>query len=208
MLKTSKRCDVCSLVTDHRNDVLLNKIANSAHFMKGGQSLKDLQAEYADRFSYRSLLNHVKKHQFLSDDDFTKRHLNQIVKKAEAQVLRRNIESKEVWDEVITKGMEKLQNGEMFMKTADLLKAAKDKSDFNLKSKDQQLAMMDMVWHFTSGENNREDRKPYDSRIVEGTAVTDFDPAAEPAGDTERRADESRSFYQSLAGDAPSPGTN
>lgn len=191
MLKTSKACSVCVLIKDNRNDSLLNRIYNSAFYMKTGETLKNLQQDYPDKFSYTSLRNHVKKHQFLSEQDFTDRHLKQIVRKAETQMVRKAIESSKVWDEVIDKGMESLENGELTITANNLLKAAKDKQDFEFKKKDQQLAMMEMVYHFASGENNQEMSKPYDRNLVnergtviEGETVADNDPAAGTADGT------------------------
>lgn len=169
-------------------------------------SLQQIHEEYADLFSYKSLIRHVKNHQFLSEDDFNDRHLRQIAKQAEKQILKKQIEAKEVWDEVITQGMEKLQSGELTMKTADLLKAAKDKSDHQMKVKDQQLAMAEMMWHFASGEN--EDSKNYDRRIIEGKAVTDFDPTEVPTGDIETRENGPGGIYYPASWDAAALGTS
>lgn len=204
MIKFRKNCPVCTAIKG--NAVLTNRIYNSAFFMKGkGESLLQIAEDNKGSFSYHSLKNHVKKHQFLSEEDFTKRHLNHIAQTAEKTMLKRAIESKQVWDEVISVGMQRLQEGELKFTAGHLLKAAKDKSDFEFKQKDQQLVLMEMVAHFASGEYNREDSRPYDRRIVEGEAVTDFDPAARITDDSERRENESRSFYQSLAGDAATP---
>lgn len=181
MLKQNKLCKVCQAVKQNRT--LLNKIYNTNHYMKQSKvSLMQVWEENQDQFSYRSLRLHVKNHQFLSEDDFHNRHLRQIANQAEKQILKKQIESKEVWDEVINQGMEKLQSGELSMKTADLLKAAKDKSDHELKVKDQSLAMAEMMWHFASGENNESVR--YDRRFVEGKTVTDYDPTETLTGDT------------------------
>ena len=189
MLKLNKLCKVCDEVKE--NTSLLNRIYNSKYYLKSSkESLLQIQEEYADVFSYRSLLNHVKKHQFMSEGDFKDRHLRKIAKDAEKKILKRQIESKEVWDEVINQGMEKLQSGELQMRTADLLKAAKDKSDHEMKVKDQQLAMAEMMWFFASGENN--ESRNYDRRIIEGKTVTDFDPTEESTGNTD--SGESRNY--------------
>lgn len=140
--------------------------------MKSGETLTDIQADYPDKFSYDSLRNHVKKHQFLSEKDFTDRHLNRIVKKAEKDLVKRAIESSKVWDRVIDQGMEDLESGELKVTTNHLLKAAKDKQDYEFKKKDHQLAMMEMVYHFASGESNQELSRPYDREVVSSTSRT------------------------------------
>lgn len=205
MLKLNKLCKVCDEVKE--NTSLLNRIYNSKFYLKSSkESLLQIQEEYADVFSYRSLLNHVKKHQFMSEGDFKDRHLRKIAKDAEKKILKRQIESKEVWDEVINQGMEKLQSGELTMRTADLLKAAKDKSDHEMKVKDQQLAMAEMMWFFASGENN--ESRSYDRRIVEGKTVTDFDPSEVSTGDTDSRQDGPSNLHNAVTWDALTPGSD
>ena len=205
MLKLNKLCKVCDEVKE--NTSLLNRIYNSKYYLKSSkESLLQIQEEYADVFSYRSLLNHVKKHQFMSEGDFKDRHLRKIAKDAEKKILKRQIESKEVWDEVINQGMEKLQSGELQMRTADLLKAAKDKSDHEMKVKDQQLAMAEMMWFFASGENN--ESRNYDRRIIEGKTVTDFDPTEESTGNTDSGESRPGSLHNATSWDALTSGAN
>lgn len=205
MIKYHKLCKVCAAIKDDKR--LVQDIFNTKFYLKTtGLSLQKLQEQHTDKFSYPTLLNHVKKHQFMSEVDYTKRHLNTISKQAEQSIIRRAIESKEVFDEVIGKSMEKLQAGEMELNANHLLRAAELKKNFQLKEQDQQLAMMEMVYHFTSGENT--ESRAYDRRIVEGQAVEAYDPAAELTDDTSRREMESRAFYQSLAGDTAPSGAN
>lgn len=204
MLKIQVNCPVCKLVKEDRK--LLGRIYESKFFIKSaGETLKDIQKDYADDFSYHSLTNHCNKHQFMSDADFSSRHLKQIAKKAEQQVLRRNIEASTVWDTVIQEGMEKLEAGELTMKTADLLKAAKDKSDHSLKVKDQELAMAEMIYHFASGENK--ESRSYDRKFVEGEAVEDYDPAAGITGTDNRRTDGPGPIYHTITWDALTQGS-
>lgn len=203
MLKTKKNCNVCKLIK--QNPPLLNRIYNSAFFMKTGESLASIAKDYSD-FKYDNLLNHVKRHQFIDKEDFNKRHLSKIAKEAEKTLLKHTIESKQVWDTVIDKGMEKLEKGEITMRTGDLLKAAKDKSDYEFKVKDQQMAMMEMVYHFASGEST--ESRDYDRRIIKGQAVTHYDPADESAEDSGTGEDRPGDIYYPPAWDAPAPGTS
>lgn len=205
MLKLNKLCKVCDEVKE--NTKLLNRIYNSKYYLKSSkESLLQLQEEYADVFSYRSLLNHVKKHQFMSEGDYKDRHLRKIASDAEKKILKRQIESKEVWDEVINQGMEKLQSGELQMRTGDLLKAAKDKSDHEMKVKDQQLAMAEMMWFFASGENN--ESRSYDRRIVKGAAVTDFDPAEVTTGSIDQGENGPSDLHNTVTWDAITSGAD
>jgi hypothetical protein len=207
MLKLKKTCKVCQAVKQNKR--LLNEIYNTKFYLKTrGTTLTEVSNKYPHLFTYDSLKNHVKKHQFIDEEDFTNRHLNQLAKQAQSKMLRQSIESKEVFNEIIGMGMEQLQAGNLQVKTKDLLSAAKYKKEFELKEKDQEIAMIDMVMHFASGENNNIESSKYDRRIIEGKTVTDYNPAEESPTDSERRETQSRAFYQSLTGDATPPGTD
>lgn len=204
MLKLSKSCNVCKAVKQDKK--LLNLIYNSNFYSKRSSiSLMSIHTDYADLFSYRSLLGHVKNHQFMSEDDFNNRTLKDIAKQAEKQILRRKIESTEVWDEVIGLGVEQLKSGEITMKASDLLKAAKDKSDYELKTKDQEIAIAEMMWHFASGENK--ESRSYDRRIVESEAVTSFDATEGITNETGGGTDQSSDIYHTIPWDALAQGS-
>jgi len=203
MLKIQKQCNVCKAIQLDKQ--LLDRIYQTKFYMKRSPtSLMQLHTDYADLFSYRALLSHCKNHQFMSEDDFNNRTLKQMAKKAEKQILRKQIESSSVWDEVIGIGMEQLQSGEITMKASDLLKAAKDKSDYELKTKDQEIAIAEMMWHFASGENK--ESRSYDRRVVEGQTSTDFDATEGITNETGGGADESSDVYHTISWDALTQG--
>jgi hypothetical protein len=182
-------------------------IYNTKFFMRSStvslaQFHADYTEEYGQVFTYTALRNHVKKHQFMSEKDFNSRHLRQIANNAEKQIVKSQLESSQVWDKVIALGMDQLTNGDITMKTSDLLKAAKDKSDFDLKTKDQQIAVAEMMWHFASGENETNNRTPYDKRVIEGETATDFDPAAGIAEDSQTSPTGPGNIYYPPAWDA------
>lgn len=205
MLKRKETCAVCKQIKD--TPKLLDEIFNTTFYLKtAGKSLMQLHKDYEDKFSYKSLRNHVQKHQFMSEDQYTKRHLNKIAKDSERQIINRAIESKTVFDEIIGRGMQDLQDGKLDVNTGHLLKAAELKKNFQLKEQDQQLAMMEMVYHFASGENK--ESGAYDRRIIEGQTAESFDPTEELTDDSERRTAQSRAFYESLTRDAASSGSD
>ena len=209
MLKPHKLCNVCRAIEN--NPKLLKDLYNSSFFMKGSATTllsihQDYQAQHGAQFTYDALRNHVKKHQFMSEKDYSQRHLRQIANEAEKRLLKKQIESTEVWDEVISQGMDKLSTGELSMKTSDLLKAAKDKSDHEMKTKDQQLAMMEMVMHFASGENN--ESRSYDRRIIKGQTPEGLDPADGTAGYIDAGEDGPGGVYYPPAWDAVTPGAD
>lgn len=207
MLKLNKLCNVCKQL--ELNPTLTKRIYNTKFFTRGSSvSLKELwedySAEHGSQFSYEALLNHVKKHQFMSEKDYNSRHLRQIANQAEKQILKKQIESTQVWDEVIGKGMEGLAEGTLHMKTADLLKAAKDKSDYELKTKDQELAFAEMMYFFASGENN--ESRAYDRRVIEGETVENNDVAIEPSDDSRPGQDRPSGVYYPPSWDAAPSG--
>lgn len=171
-----------------------------------GESLRSIHQAYQDTFSYESLRIHCQKHQFLSEEDFKERHLNKIAKTAEKQLLKRQIESVTVWEDVITKGMEGLEDGSIRVSANHLLKAAKDKSDYEMKKKDQEYALAQMVMFFASGESEQSRRRPYDRRVAEGRTVTDFDPATGVADNTDEGEDGPSTIYYPPTWDAPTSG--
>lgn len=203
MIKTKKNCAVCQTILSQPKKWegrLAKRIYGCRYYMpSSGYTLADIAREYKDKFSYESLLNHAKKHQALSETDYNDRQLRQVTNEAEKKLIRQAITSQTVWDSVISKGMDKLEKGEMVMTTNHLLSAARDKSNFELKHVDQQLAMMDMVMAFASGEGGVVE----ENDAIEGEIVT-----SGAAEDNQSREDRSRAFYQSLAGDAPAPGPN
>jgi hypothetical protein len=207
MIKTKKNCKVCQTILDQPKKWegrLAKRIYGSRYYMPSSTyNLADIAREYADKFGYESLLNHAKKHQALSEVDFNNRQLRQVTNEAEKKLIQRAIKSTDVWDEVITKGMKDLKSGAISLNANHLLGAARDKSNFELKHADQQLALMDMVFGFASGEELPDGVREDTDGLIEGEIIA---PGTE-ASDSERE-ERSRSFYQSLAGDAPTPRTD
>lgn len=207
MIKYKANCAVCRACKDDKK--IVEEIYSSTFYMKNsGPSLAMIQDRHRKLFSYDSLKNHVKKHQFLSDEDYTKRSLAQISRKHEKLALKRAVESKHIWEEVMEIGLEGIKSGDIPLRAGDVLKAAKDKSDYVFKQKDQEMAMIDMIAHFASGENDAKESAKYDRRIIEGQAATNIDTPEESARDAERRENESRAFYQRIIGDAAPPGAD
>lgn len=203
MLKRKQNCKVCQAIGKNRN--ITERIYQSSHFNRMGESLtklvEDLNAQGYE-MSYQSMINHCKKHQYLSEKDFNERHLRQIAKTAERKIMQKKLESIDVWDEVIDEGMDRLKNGEMKLSAQDLLRAAKDKSDMQFKKQDQELKLAEMVFFFASGENKQELSKPYDRRIIEGETRTDLDTTAGAAADLGGWTDESSAVHYPPSWDA------
>jgi hypothetical protein len=207
MLKPNPMCKVCQAV---QADTKLEKDINSSSFFvkSARRTLLDIHRDHEGQFSYRALRMHTGRHQTLSAVQIRNKNQRAILKQKKAEQEITNVKETTVWDEVIKTGMTKLKSGELEMRTADLLKAAKDKSDYGLKVKDQEMQMAEMVAYFASGEGDIMESKKYDRRIIEGQTGEDYDPTEQLTADIGRRQDESRAFYQSIIGDAPTPGTD
>jgi len=204
MLRTSKRCSVCQKIKT--NKVLLNKIYDTTYYNKRAeQSLRQLAIEY--QMPYQAMLNHAKKHQALDSDKLIDAQLQDVAKKAENSIIRKSLESKDIWDSVLEKGQESLAEGTMQIKAGDMLRAAKDKSDYDFKVKDQQLAMMEMVMFFASGEGETNLTRNYDRRIIETKAPEDTDSAQTVAGNLEGGEEQPYSVHYPPTWDAPALGS-
>jgi hypothetical protein len=125
------------------------------------------------------------------------------IKRAEEAAVSRKRQASygDIWDTVIEKGQEALESGTLQINNVNqVLLAARDKSNFEKSSRDQSLALMDMVYRFSSQEialPNAQNRQVY-----EGEASPGVD-AEQPSGDTHKEPLGPRDFYQSLAGDTP-----
>lgn len=205
MIKTKVNCSVCQTLLAQPKKWegrLANRIYGSRYYTPSSMySLADVAREYKDKFSYESLLNHCKKHQALTEEDFNERHLRQTARQAEKALLKDAITSQTVWDTVIKKGMNDLADGKIQLNANHLLSAARDKSNWEVKHADQQLAMMDMVYAFASGEGLPNGVRR--DNAIEGEIVTDGTPESDRS-----REERSRTFYQSLAGDAAASGSD
>lgn len=207
MVRNSNKCNVCKAIQQFPK--LEKDIDNSTFYIKSSsRTMLQIHKDYQEHFSYDSLRVHCREHQSLTPKQITTKNQKILAKKQKEASQIESAKATTIWDTVIKEGSRRLQNGEMEMRTSDLLKAVKDKSDYELKVKDQELQMAQMVAYFASGEGDIEESTKYDRRIIEGEAAEHFDPSAELAGDSDRRTEQSRAFYKRIAGDAPAPGTD
>ena len=152
MLVLEKRCVVCKAVKT--NKPLLKRIYESSWFIPHSKdTLRAIQADYKNVISYESLLNHVKKHQFIDSQDYTEKMLAYEDKKAERNAVQKAVKAQDAVQSIIEKGMERLESGEITVDTNQLIRASQVKLSADAKAKDQELATIEMVAHFLSGEN-------------------------------------------------------
>lgn len=205
MIKTKKNCAVCQTILSQPKKWegrLARRIYGSRYYIHSSDyTLADIAREYKGYFSYESLNNHCKKHQALNEADLNNRQLRQVTNELKKKQINQAIKSTEVWDTVISKGMEDLNEGKMKLNPTHLLAAARDKSNFEIKHADQQLAMMDMVYAFASGEGTPNNVRRDDA--IEGEVIAEGTPESDRS-----REERSRAFYESLTGDSAAPGTD
>lgn len=208
VIKYSKKCNVCKAIKQNKKigqDIFNTKFYISTNI----KTLTDIAQEYHEFFSYDSLKNHVKRHQFMDKEDFNKRSMKMIADRQQNIVKAEDIKNqdvKDIWNRVIQQGIQDMEDGKVVIKPADLLKAAKDKSDYELKVKDQQMAYAEMMWHFASGESN--ESKNYDRRIIEGQTADYYDPTEGTTGDSGAGQDRPSDIHNSIAWNALTQGAD
>lgn len=175
MLVVEKRCKVCKTVT--KNKPLLKRIYESKWFIPHSKdSMFDIAEDYKGAFTYESLLNHVKKHQFIDSQDYQEKMLAFADKKAELGATRKAVRAVDAVQSIIEIGNKKLEDGEISVDTNQLLRASQIKMTHESKQKDQELATIEMVAHFLSGAPN--DERIYANVIEVDTPPAPADPTA------------------------------
>lgn len=154
MLVFEKRCVTCQLV--RKNKQLLKRIYESSWYVPYSKDhLKTIAKEA--KLDYQSILNHVKKHQFIDSQDYHDKMLDHVDKKAEKRAVQKAVKAVDAIQSIIEIGNERLKNEEITVDTNQLIRASQVKIAQEAKQKDQSLAMAEMVAHFLSGEG-KEDR--------------------------------------------------
>lgn len=213
--KKSKRCSVCKRC--NRVKQLEIDIAESRYFYPMGSGMSLMKISEAYRLNYQSVRNHVKQHQMPSLDSLSDVEMRRLAKRAEMKTVIQEaplpivqnqntgaIKANAVWDNVIDSAMEQVKSGEIKLNANHLLKAAKDKSDFDIKKKNQDMALMEMMWHFASGEAGGS--TDYDRRIIEGQEADDYNAAEITANSLNEWENRPGTIYNGTAGDAPASG--
>jgi hypothetical protein len=153
MLKVDPRCTVCKAVAT--NKPLLKRIYGSSWFVpSSSDSLLNISRDFRGVIKYAALTNHVKKHQFIDSQDYTEKMLAYADKNAEQHAVRKAVKAVDAVQAVIQDGMDRLESGELKVKSVnELIRASQVKLTHESKQKDQELATIEMVAHFLSGEN-------------------------------------------------------
>jgi hypothetical protein len=141
----------------------------------------------------------------------TDKELDRIAKRSEQKAIiqekRDMVDAEAVWDEVITAAREGIASGDIKLNANHLLKAAKDKTDYNIKKTGQKMQMMEMIAHFASGEYIGSTQ--YDERrFVEGETATAYNAAEITAGGALEGAFGPNTVHHGDVGDAAAPRTS
>lgn len=133
------------------NKPLLQRIYNSKFFVPhGSESLAMIASDM--NMGYNSLQAHVHKHQFIDSTDYTEKMLQKADKDAEKKAVRKAVRAVDAVQSIVERGMERLENGDITVNTDQLIRASQVKIAQEGKQKDQELAAIEMVAAFLSGE--------------------------------------------------------
>jgi len=150
MLVPNKICKVCQVIKVNKK--LLSRIYESSYFLPHStDTLKDITRDYSPAFSYDSILTHVKKHQFIDSQDYKDKMLEHANKQAEQRAVRKAVKGQSAIQSVIDRGHERLENGEIDVNTAQLIRASEIQMKQEDKAKDRELATVEMIAFFLSG---------------------------------------------------------
>lgn len=191
MITYKSNCGVCKTI--RKDKKLTSRIYGTSFYIPHSKdSLRKVAQDCATQagegqapFTYQGILNHCKKHQHLNQSDFSKKMLEQKQKIAQRKQINAMYEAESVQDAIMNRGMELLDSGEMSIKADHLLKAAKDKQDFQSKVRDQLLQLAEMVAFYASGEDNSRAEVIDDRRIIE---IESYDPAVPIAENIDTRS--------------------
>ena len=166
MIKLDKRCSTCKRITREKqqgSERFLTRLYNSKAY-GGAEPLSKIAKEVhnqapfncAEKTAYQSLTRHCKFHQAMTEDDLINNKIVRAAKRKDDQIVREMIQHRDVRQAIMDKGMEQLETGELKLTAASVVTAANKEADIELKQKDQQLKLMEMVAMFQSGEIKRE----------------------------------------------------
>lgn len=154
-IKFVTQCKVCKKIRAEEaagSSKLIKRIYNSRQYVRGGESLKAIAKDYQKYFEYPSLYKHSRTHQAATEDDLTTARLNRIHKTTVNAQIDKLTRHGDVRQEIMSKGLDQIQTGEIKLTSQTVLAAANKEADIEAKQKDQAIELMKMVQAFQSGE--------------------------------------------------------
>lgn len=171
MIEYKKNCSTCKLAK--KNKDLEKELENSSFYNpKSKISLRSIAQAY--NLTEDSVRNHVRKHQFITEEQKKRKIEQSIMEKHDRTAIKKLVTHNDIRQEVMEKGLEGIKKGDIQLTARDVLTASKDQMNYEMKTQDNQLKMMEMVFHFASGESNQSEQ--YDRELIEGETATGFDP--------------------------------
>lgn len=167
MINLDKRCKTCQRIKMEKargSEKFLNRLYNSKAYHKGGEPLLKIAREVTEeepyngvlKTTYQSLDKHCKFHQALTEDDLINSKIVRAAKRKDNEIVKQLVQHRDVRQAIMEKGMDQLETGELKLTAASVVTAANKEADLEMKEKDQQLKVMEMIAMFQSGEIKRE----------------------------------------------------
>jgi predicted DNA-binding protein YlxM (UPF0122 family) len=174
LINFQKNCTTCKLTKTQPK--LIDELYNTKFYNpRSDVSVASVARKY--NLSKDSVSNHIKKHQYLSDEDKKQAIERTIAENAKDAVIKQLVTHNDIRKEIMTKGLSQIKAGKIKLTAKDVIAASRDQMTYEMKTQSNQLKMMEMMWHFASGESNESTN--YDRAIIEGETATSFDPAKE-----------------------------
>lgn len=167
MIKLNPKCATCKRIKIEKakgSEKLLNRLYSSRAYNKSGEPLLKIARDVTDLkpfngvelTTYQSLTKHCKFHQALTEDDLLNSRVVRAAKRKDNEIVKQLVQHRDVRQAIMEKGMDQLETGELKLTAASVVTAANKEADLEMKEKDQQLKVMEMIAMFQSGEIKRE----------------------------------------------------
>lgn len=166
MIQFNKKCTTCKRIKMEKaegRETLLNRLYHSRAYDRAGESISKIAREIThqrpyngvEKTTYQSLQKHVKFHQAINEDDLVEAKIARSVKRRDNVIIKELVQHRDVRQEIMSKGLEQIQSGEVKLTAASVVTAANKEADIELREKDQKLKLMEMIAMYQSGEIQR-----------------------------------------------------
>lgn len=166
MIKLDPKCKTCKRIRMEQSqgrETFLKRLYASKAYVKDGEPLMRIAKAVTHqkpfngvwKTTYQSLDKHTKFHQAITEEDLINSKIVRAAKRKDNAIVREMIQHRDVRQEIMAKGLEQLDTGELKLTSASVVAAANKEADIELRQKDQQLKLMEMVAMFQSGEVQR-----------------------------------------------------
>lgn len=166
MIEIHKQCKTCERIRMEKrkgSEKFLNRLYGSRAYNKDGEGLLNIAREVTKeepfngvlKTTYQSLTKHCKFHQAMTEDDLINSKIVRASKRKDNEIVKEMVQHRDVRQEIMSKGLEQLETGKLKLTAASVVTAANKEADLEMKEKDQQIKVMEMIAMFQSGEIKR-----------------------------------------------------